>query len=190
MTAAKERLIQALGDLVVMDGYSTIRVPRVCAAAKVSHRSFYEEFLNKQDAFTQLLVERSLVVLERVHRAAAGVGNRWPHRTIVILRELCDALDQDRELARLVLMELPTAGGHALNDYERYLSHSIRQRRLQLTASASPQLELLAVGMITWIFRRQLSAGARFSEQLPELLDLVVTSSRVSSERRSGAGLS
>lgn len=112
----RTRVLDALISTVSYRGYDRTTVERVLQTAQVPAAVFSEHFYDKEDCFIQALdefvdrVERK--ILERVQRKAP-----WPERVRTGLQALLDALTEDPDGARVVLVECLSAGAAA---YERH----------------------------------------------------------------------
>jgi AcrR family transcriptional regulator len=108
----RARILGALMATVSYRGYDRTTVERVLQTADVPAAIFDEHFANKEDCFLQALDE--LVarvegrVLERVERDAP-----WPERVRSGLEALLDALTEDPDGTRVVLVECLSAGAAA-----------------------------------------------------------------------------
>jgi AcrR family transcriptional regulator len=110
----RERMLVAMADAVAEKGYANVAVADVIERAKVSRRSFYEHYANKEECFLAAYdagVEGMLEELRRVEREAGGdrpAGARA--QTAAYLQLLAD----NPAFARTFLIEVLAAGPAAL----------------------------------------------------------------------------
>jgi AcrR family transcriptional regulator len=109
----RERILDAVVNVVADCGYAAMTVEDIIAYAGVSRRTFYEHFLNKEQAF---LAAYDLVVhqvLAAVNRASAG-GATWPERVRLGLGAFLVLLAEEPTLARVCMVDVLAAGPNAL----------------------------------------------------------------------------
>jgi AcrR family transcriptional regulator len=106
------RVLDAVIATVSYRGYDRTTVERVLQTAGVPAAVFDEHFDDKRDCFLQALDELVATVegrvLERVQSAAP-----WPERVRSGLEALLDALTEDPDGARVILVECLSAGAAA-----------------------------------------------------------------------------
>jgi AcrR family transcriptional regulator len=111
----RERMLVAMADAVAEKGYANVAVADVIERAKVSRRSFYEHYANKEECFLAAYdagVEGMLEELRASEREAASGGYLAGARaqTEVYLQILAD----NPAFARTFLIEVLAAGPAAL----------------------------------------------------------------------------
>jgi AcrR family transcriptional regulator len=109
----RERILDAVINVVADCGYAAMTVEDIIAYAGVSRRTFYEHFLNKEQAF---LAAYDLVVhqvLAAVNRASAE-GATWPERVRFGLGAFLILLAEEPTLARVCIVDVLAAGPNAL----------------------------------------------------------------------------
>src|SRR5882724_7515078 len=74
----KERLVQAMLDLVAAHGYARTTVPEIAAMARVSPNAFYGFFSDKADCFLAALAQQASKLLAEMY--AAATGDDWIER--------------------------------------------------------------------------------------------------------------
>jgi len=113
MRNQRERILDAVINVVAECGYAAMTVEDVIAYAGVSRRTFYEHFLNKEQAF---LAAYDLVV----HQVLAAVnaefakGTTWPERVRRGLGAFLVLLADEPTLARVCVVDVLAAGPNAL----------------------------------------------------------------------------
>ena len=104
----RERLIAALAEAVVSQGYAKVTITDITRLAAVSRRTFYEHFESKEACFLAAFE----IVIEHVHRlleeAIAPIAD-WPHQILAGLRALLGFFDSEPDLAHLCLVDALTA---------------------------------------------------------------------------------
>lgn len=117
----RERIVRAAAKLTVANGYESLTIPAISAAAGVSNQTFYDHFASKEEALLAgfaVLAEGTLrrvttVFLAQEDKAEAiGAG----------LRALLDHTVEDELFPRLAFFELPMAGPAALDQADNTLS--------------------------------------------------------------------
>jgi AcrR family transcriptional regulator len=169
----RARLIRGMIEAIAEHGYGKTTIAHVTVAAKISRRTYYENFSNKEDCFGAAY-EVTLDYLRETMLAAAAAEQRWPERVRAGLGALLQSLAAHPDLAAVVLIA-PASAGDSIA-----ARHHLAMRELVAALIAGPpappdsggepsdtQAEALAGGLSRLIVRK-VSAGE--SEQLPELL--------------------
>ncbi len=172
----RERLLLAMVEEIARQGYATVSIADVVGRANVSRRSFFEEFAGKEEALFEAcgpMVDR---LVERTGRAYSE-GDPWPTKVRLALRALLEELAADPEGARLVTVELPTAGPSAHRRYRastaRFLPCFQTGRSYGGRSDDLPRdAELMAVGGAETIIFDEVVAGraSRLPALLPDIL--------------------
>ena len=168
----RERILDAVVNVVGDRGYAATTIEDVIAYAGVSRRTFYDHFPNKEEAF---LAAYDLIVaqlLGAVNAAFAG-GTTWAHRVRRGLGAFLESLAVEPRAAHVCIVEGLAAGPRALQrraqameDFRRLLSPGADDG-----ASAADVPALTAetvVGGVYEVVYAEVLAGR--TEQLPELL--------------------
>lgn len=120
----RARIVAAMIDVASQRGVSYATVARVVARSGVSRRTFYEQFLDREDcflaAFDQAVERISAVVIP-----AYSHPSKWPERVRNGLAALLQFLDHEPALARLVLVEALGAGPTVLEHRRRGIAQII-----------------------------------------------------------------
>ena len=136
-----ERILDAAARVLVAHGYDGASTVRIAAEAGVSPGSLYQYFPNK-DAIVLATVERMTGrTSRRVIAAMNEVGAAEPREAIDhVLNALLDALEQERELVRVTVEQLPRLGGSALvSGFEHRVSDLATGYLTGLTRGIDPQ---------------------------------------------------
>lgn len=107
------RLLEGLALSIVEKGYGATTIADVVARARVSKRTFYEHFADKQACYLALYSAASDQMLEVIAQVAAEDGT-WRERLDAAARAYLSALALQPALTRTFLMEIQAAGERAL----------------------------------------------------------------------------
>jgi len=173
----RERLLNGVVEAVAEHGYNEATIGRISGAAKVSRRTFYEYFTDKDDCFLA-----AYDVIDDHIRAttlgAPGASEPWPDRVRTRLGALLVALAQDPAVASFYLVEPLSAGGKIAARYRdamQLLAYTLRPDSPPCEADMEVRDQALIGGVTTLIVRRLNSGGAtRLPELLPDLVELVL----------------
>ncbi len=117
----RSRVLSAAAAVIDDLGYEQSTVQRIAARARVSRRTFYELFSNRDACLVALLDE----VVERVEREleAAGVESlAWRERVRGGLWVILSFLDSEPALARICVVQALHGGPAAMDPRERILA--------------------------------------------------------------------
>ena len=117
----RSRLLAAAAVVIDEDGYEQTSVQRITDRARVSRRTFYELFVNREECLVALLDEAA----ERVGREleAAGLdGLAWRERVRGGLWVILSFLDAEPVLARICVVQALHGGPEALGRREQLLA--------------------------------------------------------------------
>ncbi|MDB4941661.1 MAG: Transcriptional regulator, TetR family [Labilithrix sp.] len=109
------RLLEGLAASVSERGYAATTIAHVVKAARVSRRTFYERFEDKEACFIALYVEASSLLQQAVEAALRQPALRWQDQLEAGIDAYLGALAQDPGLTRSVLVEIQAAGPRALD---------------------------------------------------------------------------
>ncbi len=117
----RSRVLAAAAGVIDEVGYEQSTVQRIAARARVSRRTFYELFENRDACLVALLEE----VVQRVEQEleAAGVeGLAWRERVRAGLWVILSFLDSELTLARICVVQALHGGPVAMERRERILA--------------------------------------------------------------------
>ena len=117
----RSRVLAAAAAVIDELGYEQSTVGRIAARARVSRRTFYELFSNRDACLVALLDE----AVERVEREleAAGIGSlAWRERVRGGLWVVLSFLDSEPALARICVVQALHGGPVAMERRERVLA--------------------------------------------------------------------
>lgn len=139
----RERLIQAVALISASEGYAALTVPHIASAAGVSHKTFYEHFADKDQAFSAACEVAAQRALDAAASAYAAEPD-WPRAIHAAIRTLALYLSGDPSFARMTLVEVLAAGPAALAQRDQMLrSFSLLLapgQRQHLSGSELPQI--------------------------------------------------
>jgi AcrR family transcriptional regulator len=176
----RTRLINGMIEAVAEHGYGSTTISHITGVAKVSRRTFYESFGNKEDCYSAAYE----VVREHLKTSmlsAADSEDQWPERVRSGLGALLEALAEHPDVATFFLIS-PTAAGDAIADHH----HQAMSDLLEVLITGPPgppqdedpaaiPVEALAGGF-SRLTARKASAGeaAELGDLLPGLVELVL----------------
>lgn len=108
----RQRLINAIAVVISRDGYGGTKIQDVVREAKVSLRTFYAEFPNKEACFLALYEQISKAILELV-RSSVTFEGPWRAEMQKGFDAYFEALQAAPRLTYSVLIELATLSEHA-----------------------------------------------------------------------------
>ncbi len=117
----RSRLLAAAAVVIDEVGYEQTSVQRITDRARVSRRTFYELFVNREECLVALLDEAA----ERVERELEGAGLRglvWRERVRGGLWAILSFLDAEPVLARICVVQSLHAGPEGLERREHLLA--------------------------------------------------------------------
>jgi AcrR family transcriptional regulator len=178
----RERIIRAIGRLVVEKGYETLSIPAISATAGTSNQTFYEQFGNKREAFLAAFDLSAAEGLSATTKAFESEGDR-PEAIGAAIRAMLEHTAGNELFARLTFFDLQTAGPAALDradaamdSFTAFLRPGAAPKGI---GQASP-VTLQAVGSGAWaVIQHELARGNADSlpELAPELARIVLTPS-------------
>jgi AcrR family transcriptional regulator len=178
----RRRILRALGELVAKRGYETVTVALIVKRGRVSYKTFYNHFSNKDECFLALFDE-AFAVTERSVRdsLAAEPEAPWPRQVAIALRAFFELIAAEPLIARACIVEAPTAGPIVLERYERARKAFVplirAGRKFNPKAAELPKtLEDTLAGSLLWSAFQRLISGEvdRIEELLPETIELVL----------------
>lgn len=168
----RERVLDAVMQVIARDGYAKTRIEDVIAVAGVSRRTFYDHFANKEAAF---LAAYDLVVAQlsaAVGAAYSTAPDAWPLQIARGLSAILRLLADEPALAHVCIVEVLAAGPNALarraqamERFREFLEPGIQQ------VGSSPVHALAAetvIGGVYEVIYSRVVTGR--TQELPELL--------------------
>jgi AcrR family transcriptional regulator len=172
----RERMLLAVAEAVAEQGYAATTVADVIARARLSRRTFYEHFSDKQECFLaayDAVVEQLLAGVGHAYDEAEG----WPQKIHDGLRAFLGALGAEPAFACMCIVEVVAAGAEARGRRDaamRVFVDFLEQGRAEAPKGVVvPALasEIVVGGIYEVIYNRLLrNAADELLEMLPELL--------------------
>ena len=176
----RRRMLAAALEAVGEDGYARMTVAQVISRAKVSRKTFYDVFADREDCFLAALEQTVGQVATRVRDAYEGEP-AWRDAIRAGLSELLIFLDEEPALARLCLVEALGAGPRVLERRAELLEDlaAIVDRGRVVSNAVREPPEVAAEGVVGAVFAvlhtRALERRAeRFACLLGSLMNIVV----------------
>jgi AcrR family transcriptional regulator len=181
----RERLLEAMAGAVAEKGYGSASVADVIERARVSRKTFYEHFTNKEACFLAAYDAGTDAMLAAIEAEVGAAGPDLLDGAIAGTRCYLEALAANPAFARTFLVEVLAAGPSALEHRSRILARfarlletlhaAARERRPELP-EPGPHVYRACVGAINELVIAELlrGDGARLPDLLPQLLDVEV----------------
>jgi AcrR family transcriptional regulator len=177
----RRRILRAVGELVAVRGYGDITVELIIKRARVSYKTFYKHFPDKEDCFVAHFDEIVHSIETEISRRLAAEPRPWPERVALALETLIELIVAEPIVARAVIIDVPTEGPGILDRYERATKalmplfregRELNPRGAELPAT----VEAALAGSISWSIYQRLVVGEAESlrELLPELTEVVL----------------
>jgi AcrR family transcriptional regulator len=112
-TNQRERILDAIADVVSLAGYQAMSVEDIIAAAGVSRRTFYDHFKSKEDAFLAALDGVGAQLLERV-QAAYDSSETFAGCVLACLATFLEFVASEPRYADMCIVEVLGAGPAAI----------------------------------------------------------------------------
>jgi AcrR family transcriptional regulator len=175
----RERIASAAIGVFAKRGFQRTTIDNITAAAGSSVGSFYSLFDGKEDCFLHCY-DRVLGEGRSRIEAEVSESGAWADRLCAAVLALLRAVEEEPLAARLVLVEVQTAGPEALERYERALTSLVpflRAGRDHLPAGdrLPPRLEDASIAGSAWLLQQRLVRGEAkgVTALLPEFLAIL-----------------
>jgi AcrR family transcriptional regulator len=168
----RERMLDAVADVVSFQGYVAMSVEDIVGAAGVSRRTFYDHFTGKEDAFLQAFDRIARELLRRVN-AAFDHSATFAEAVIGCLRECLEFAASEPRFAEMCIGEVLAAGPAAIERRNAVLGELAelleRSARTVPDGLSPPEVtaEALIGGVYEVVYARVLQGQAA---ELPALL--------------------
>ena len=181
----RERLLAAMADAVAEKGYARVAVADVIGRAGVSHKTFYEQFANKEECFLAAYEAGVELLMEGIDEAIQAAAPDWIGAAQAGTTAYLEMLAANPSLARTFLIEVQAAGPSALARraevharFARQLAgaHAAARRDLPALPDLPPYVFRACVGAINELVTDRLTtAGAEALSDLERpVLDIQV----------------
>jgi AcrR family transcriptional regulator len=172
----RERMLLAVAEAVAEQGFVTTTVADIIARARLSRRTFYEHFADKEECFLaayDTVVEQLLAAVGQAYEQADG----WPQKVHDGLETFLAYLAAEPAFARMCIVEVVAAGPEARSRRDaamRVFVDFLEPGRAEAPKGiAVPVLaaDVVVGGIYEIIYSRlQRNAADELVEMLPELL--------------------
>lgn len=172
----RNRIHQAMIEVVSQRGYPETRVVDVIGVAGVSRKTFYELFESKEDCFLATYD----VLLENILGDAANgfesrAGEPWPARIAAALEALLGHLARHPDEARFAIVEVLAAGPKALARRDaalRQFTGFLESGRSESSVDLPGITSIAVAGGINELLYSEILHGAagRLPSRLPDLM--------------------
>ena len=145
------RLLEGFAEAVSERGYPSTTIAHIVKNARVSKRTFYEYFADKEECFLALYAEATDILIKGVEHALRAPAASWEDQLDAGLDAYLSALEANPALTRACLLEIQAAGPRALE--LRLAGHakfaSLLREFVDRTRKKHPRLRALSVPMAT-----------------------------------------
>ncbi|HKG04652.1 MAG TPA: TetR/AcrR family transcriptional regulator [Conexibacter sp.] len=172
----RERMLLAVAEAVAEQGFVTTTVADIIARARLSRRTFYEHFADKEECFLaayDTVVEQLLAAVGQAYEQADG----WPQKVHDGLETFLSYLAAEPAFARMCIVEVVAAGPEARSRRDaamRVFIDFLEPGRTEAPKGiVVPALaaDVVVGGIYEIIYSRlQRNAADELVEMLPELL--------------------
>jgi AcrR family transcriptional regulator len=173
----RARLISSMIETVAELGYGKATVARVTKPAKVSRRTFYETFSNREDCY-RAAYEASFEYL-RDQVLAAAAEQDWPTSVRTGLEALLESLAAHPQLATFFLVSPATVGDEIASRHHLAMRELVEAlvagapKRSAGGVAAETRIEALAGGLSRLAAMKvNTGKGAELPALLPDLIEL------------------
>lgn len=127
-TEIRARLLPAMAHLTAEKGYAAVTIDDLARAARISKRTFYAQFADKEACLLAAYEDAAALVYTSCERAAeAAAGRGWRVQVDTIISTYLKALAAQPAMTRVFHVEIQAAGAKAL---ELHLAVNLRYARL------------------------------------------------------------
>jgi len=111
----RARILGAMASLTAEKGYAAVTIDDLARAARISKRTFYDHFADKERCLLAAYEAAAEQVYAAVERAAEAPGLPWRARVDAVLATYLKALTARPEMTRVFHVEIQAAGPAALD---------------------------------------------------------------------------
>jgi AcrR family transcriptional regulator len=126
--AVRDRILAAMAQLVADKGYAAVTTGDLARAARISKRTFYDHFADKEQCLLAAYEAAAAQVYDACERAAAAnAAAPWRERVDAVIATYLKALAAQPDMTRVFHVEIQAAGAAAL---ELHLQFNLRYAAL------------------------------------------------------------
>jgi AcrR family transcriptional regulator len=178
----RQRILRATGELVAKRGYNAVTVELIIKRARVSFKTFYLHFTNKEACFLELFDSVTVGAREATEAALAAEPDApWPRQVVIALHALFETILGDPLIARATIVEAPTVGPVIAGRYQAVMNSLsplfALGRKFNPAAEALPAtLEDTLAGGVLWSAYQRLIVGEvdRIEALMPDAIEFVL----------------
>lgn len=177
----RTRLTGGLAAVIAEKGYAAATIADVVRHARVSKRTFYEHFADKEACFLALYSETTDALLALIAAEVARADGGWDDRLATAARAYFARLAAEPELIRTGLIEIQAAGPAARalrRDVQRRYADMLRvlsDEAAEEDPSVTPLSPVLATAVVGGIDELMLEAvEAGHQHRMGELADAAI----------------
>jgi AcrR family transcriptional regulator len=126
-TQIRARILGAMARLAADKGYAAVTIDDLARAARISKRTFYDHFADKEACLLAAYDAAATAVYEGAERAAEAGAGDWRDQVETVLVTYLKALAAEPDMTRVFLVEIQAAGPEAL---EHHLAVDLRYAAL------------------------------------------------------------
>lgn len=168
----RERLLDGMARTVAQQGYAATSVADVLRASRISRRTFYEQFADKEDCFLAAYDQIADRCTELVTAAFQGAAS-WSEGIERAIDAALALLAAEPDFARLGVVEVLAAGPRGLARRDatlRRFVEFIERGRAELDGAGTPPPALVGQAIVGGIYELVYSHIVRGdTERLPKL---------------------
>jgi AcrR family transcriptional regulator len=112
-TGARQRLMVALAEVMGEKGYANATIADIVAAARMSKRTFYEHFADKEECLLAMYAHACDQLVDVLRAAGTVEGLPWRERVRATAYSYLAAIDAMPTISRALLVEVQAAGARA-----------------------------------------------------------------------------
>jgi len=106
----RERLIDAIANVVAQRGYAATRVVDITDYAGVSRKTFYELFTDKEDCFLAAYDAITALMMDKLGRDVAAADESWEAKVHALLGGLLAFMAAEPAFARMCVVDVLGSG--------------------------------------------------------------------------------
>jgi AcrR family transcriptional regulator len=177
----RQQLIDGLCASIEDKGYAATTIGDIVAHARVSKRTFYEEFNDKVDCFLAAYRELAAQAMQSI-AASIDPDADWERQVEAAVRAYLAALDSRPALTRTFFLEILAAGQRALDlrrqvllefaELTRRFADEARRRHPRLKR-LSPAMATAITGGINELMLLKMEKGTRANDVAETAVELV-----------------
>jgi AcrR family transcriptional regulator len=175
-TEVRSRIMSAMAALTADKGYAAVTIDDIARAARISKRTFYDHFTDKERCLLAAYEAAAEQVYAAAERAAAAVPHApWRTRVDAVIATYLKALAAQPEMTRVFHVEIQAAGSAALELHLRVnLRYAALLRRIVREGGERKLGQPLAIALLGAVNELVLHAVADGrTQRLPTLLTTI-----------------